>query len=55
MQKLVINEETLVAIGDAIREKTGSEDTYSPQEMVTAIIEIETDSGEYDNGEVIKW
>lgn len=37
MAMKLINESSLVAIGDAIRAKTGSSLTYSPSEMVTAI------------------
>ena len=38
----LINESSLVAIGDAIRAKNGSNSTYSPAEMATAISNIST-------------
>lgn len=37
MAMKLINESSLVAIGNAIRAKNGSSDTYTPAEMVTAI------------------
>lgn len=40
-----IKDTTLTAIGDAIREKTGSADTYKPTEMATAIQSITTGGG----------
>lgn len=40
MAMKLINETSLVAIGDAIRAKNGSSDTYSPAEMATAISNI---------------
>lgn len=44
-----INGKSLTAIADAIREKTGSTDTYTPGEMAEAIREIESGGG-YDEG-----
>lgn len=38
--KYSINDTTLTAIGNAIREKTGATDTYKPTEMATAIQSI---------------
>lgn len=40
MAMKLINESSLVAIGDAIRAKNGSSNTYSPAEMATAISNI---------------
>ena len=40
MSLKLIDEISLVAIGDAIREKNGSSQTYSPEEMVSAIGDI---------------
>ena len=37
----IINGETLTSIADAIREKNGSTETYSPSEMSTAIQELQ--------------
>lgn len=42
MSKVFIEETSLTAIGDAIREKTGGSDKMSPAQMVTAIEGIET-------------
>lgn len=42
MSKYAIEDSTLVAIGDAIRDKNGTTDTYTPAEMATAIGAIET-------------
>lgn len=44
-----INDEYLSAIGAAIREKTGTEDTYKPKEMAAAILTITGGGG---SGEV---
>lgn len=46
MNKVLINDTTLFAIGDAIREKNGSTDTYKPSEMPTAILSITTGGGD---------
>lgn len=45
MAKYFIQEETLTAIGDAIRSKTGGTETLTPAEMVTVIESIETGGG----------
>lgn len=45
MAKYFIQEETLTAIGNAIRSKTGGTETLTPAEMVTAIESIETGGG----------
>lgn len=47
MGKLIIDETTLKNIGDAIREKTGTTNSYSPAEMAAAILNITT-SGNAD-------
>ena len=41
MSKYAIEDSTLIAIGDAIRSKTGTTNTMSPSEMATAIGTIE--------------
>lgn len=46
--KYSINDTTLTAIGNAIREKTGSAGTYKPTEMATAIQSITTGGGSGD-------
>lgn len=43
MAKLLINDTTLSAIGDAIRTKNGGTDTYKPSEMPNAILAIAAD------------
>lgn len=49
MAKYVIDDSTLIAIGDAIREKNGTSETMTPAEMATAISAIETGSGGGDS------
>ena len=51
MSKVLINDTTLVAIGDAIREKNGTTDTYKPSEMPAAILSI---SGSSDGDTTIE-
>lgn len=46
MGNVLVKEETLTQIADAIREKSGSNDSYRPGEMPDAILEISTYSGE---------
>ena len=46
MGNVLIKEETMTQIADAIREKAGSSDLYKPYEMPEAILEISTYSGE---------
>lgn len=46
MGNVLVNEETLTQIADAIREKMGNNDSYKPGEMPGAILEISTYSGE---------
>lgn len=43
-----IQKQTLTGIADAIREKTGSSDSYLPVEMATAIAQIETGGAAYN-------
>lgn len=45
MSKLVINDSTLTAIGDAIREKTGKADLIAPGDMPAEISSITTGGG----------
>ena len=45
MSKVVIDDSKLVNIADAIRNKNGSADKYTPTEMATAIGEIKASSG----------
>lgn len=53
MANVIINDSNLIAIGNAIREKNGTEETYKPREMAEAILAITTggDSGEYFSDE----
>lgn len=46
MGNVLVKEETLIQIADAIREKNGSNDSYRPGEMPDAILDISTYSGE---------
>lgn len=46
MGNVLINEESMKAIADAIREKSGNENFYKPGEMAGAILEISTYSGD---------
>ena len=52
MAKLFIEDTTLSAIGDAIREKTGSSDLIAPLDMPTAIGSIEAGGGGEDITEI---
>ena len=42
MGNVLVKKETLTQIADAIREKSGSSDSYRPREMPEAILEIST-------------
>ncbi len=61
MAKYIIEDTTLKNIADAIRDKNGESQQYTPEEMVTKIEEIETGGGsggsgysiEYINGGVV--
>ncbi len=46
MGNVLVKEETLTQIADAIREKNGNFDSYKPREMPGAILEISTYSGD---------
>lgn len=46
MGNVLVKEETLTQIAEAIREKSGSSNSYRPREMPEAILEISTYSGE---------
>lgn len=46
MAKVIINDSTLTAIGDAIRSKTNSTETYKPSEMPQAISSIASNSND---------
>lgn len=45
MANVLVNENSLTAIGNAIREKAGSSDTYKPGEMAAAIINLPSGGG----------
>lgn len=51
MSKVFIEEETLIGIGNAIREKSGTTDLIATTDMATAISNLATGSGElkYDD------
>lgn len=53
MSKVFIEETTLTAIGDAIREKTGTTEKIAPQNMGQVILAITT--GDIPNGEGVKF
>lgn len=46
MANVVINDTNLTAIGNAIREKNGTETKYKPKEMAAAILAIQSGGGE---------
>ena len=45
MARVFVNDTTLTAIADAIREKNGSEDTYKPSQMADAVRGIQSGGG----------
>ena len=58
-RRVLVNENSLIAIGAAIREKNGTNNSYKPGDMAAAVLEIETgitpegsyeitENGEYD-------
>lgn len=49
MGNVLVKEETMTQIADAIREKSGTNDLYKPGEMTDAILEISTYSGKGAN------
>lgn len=48
MGKVMVNESSLTSIGEAIREKNGTTNTYKPSEMAAAIVNIVTGGGTTD-------
>ena len=46
MGNVLVKEETLTQIAEAIREKSGSDELYKPREMPKAILDISTYSGD---------
>lgn len=52
MSKAIITESKLTAIADAIREKAGTQDTMTVDEMATAISEMST-GGSYNVVEIL--
>lgn len=48
MSKVMVNESSLSAIGEAIRGKNGTTNTYKPSEMAAAISSIPTGGGNLD-------
>lgn len=53
MSKVLVSEENLTNIANSIREKTGTEDTYKPSEMASAISSIEAGASVPEKGIVI--
>lgn len=55
MSSVVIDDTHLTNIANSIREKTGTEDTYKPSEMASAISEISTGGGSVpENGFILE-
>ena len=48
MSKVMVNESSLTAIGEAIRGKNGTTNTYKPSEMAAAISNIPAGGGNLD-------
>ena len=48
MSKVMVNESSLTAIGEAIRGKNGTTNTYKPSEMAAAISSIPAGGGNFD-------
>lgn len=48
MSKVMVNESSLTAIGQAIRGKNGTTNTYKPSEMAAAISNIPAGGGNFD-------
>lgn len=48
MSKVMVNESSLSAIGEAIRGKNGTTNTYKPSEMAAAISSIPAGGGNFD-------
>lgn len=55
MSKVSIEESTLSAIGDAIREKTEETELLSPLDMPAAIRSISGGGSEYPDAEEVEW
>lgn len=55
MSKVFIEETSLTAIGDAIREKTGGTELLSPAQMVTAIQGITGGGSDYESCEEVEY
>lgn len=55
MAKVFIEESTLSAIGNAIREKEGSTELVPVPEMSTRILAIESGSSDYPNYEEVEF
>ena len=55
MSKVLVNETSLTAIGNAIRDKNGKSDKYKPSEMAAAIGAIETGGGDIPSGEEVRF
>ena len=53
MPKVFIEEDTLTAIGDAIREKEGSSELVPVNDMAERIKAIQSGGGEYENFEEV--
>ena len=48
MSRVTVNEQYLQDTADAIREKTGSSDTYKPSQFASAIADISGGSGNFE-------
>ena len=48
MSRVTVNEQYLQDTADAIREKTGSSDTYKPSQFASAIADISGGSGDFE-------
>ena len=55
MPKIFIEEETLTAIGAAIREKEGSSELVPVNDMSARILAIQSGSGENENFEEVEF
>lgn len=53
MAEVLVQDTSLQAIADAIREKNGTETTYKPSEMGTAIRAIESGGGDYTSEQIM--
>ena len=55
MSKVLVNETSLTAIGNAIRNKNGKSDKYKPSEMAAAIGAIVTGGVDIPSGEEVRF